>query len=126
MRIFPFDRTTLPTAASPRQPGLPIFLGTAFSLSWLLVGLIVLIGGRNALPPAAIVSMFIFGPLLAAVGASAYAEGWAGVRDLLAQWVRWRVAPRWYAIAFGIPAPIVADAAVLFLALGGPVPPALP
>ena len=45
-------------------------------------GLIVLIGGRNALPPAAIVSIFIFGPLLAAVGASAYAEGSAGVRDL--------------------------------------------
>jgi membrane protease YdiL (CAAX protease family) len=126
MRIFPFDGTTLPAAASPRQPGLPIFLGTAFSLSWLLVGLIVRIGGRNALPPAAIVSIFIFGPLLAAIGASAYAEGWAGVRDLLAQWVRWRVALRWYAIALGIPALIVVAAALLFLALGGPVPPALP
>ena len=126
MRMFPVDGTTGPAAASARQLGLLFFFGTAFSLSWLLVGLIVLIGGRTALPPAAMVSIFILGPLLAAFGASAYEEGWAGVRGLLTQWVRWRVAPRWYAIALGIPALVVVASALLFLALGGPLPPALP
>jgi membrane protease YdiL (CAAX protease family) len=125
MRMFPGDGTTRPAAASAGRLGLPIFFGTAFSLSWLLVGLIALIGGRTALPPVAMVSIFILGPLLAAFGASAYAEGWAGVRGLLAQWVRWRVAPRWYAIALGVPALIVGASALLFLALGGRVPPAL-
>jgi CAAX protease family protein len=124
--MFPFDATARPATASPPRLGLPIFFGTAFSLSWLLIGLIALVGGRNALPPAAVVSVFILGPLLAAFGASAYEQGWAGVRKLLAQWVRWRVAPRWYAIALGIPALIVVASALLFLALGGPVPPALP
>jgi membrane protease YdiL (CAAX protease family) len=114
------------TAASRPRQGLPIFFGTAFSLSWLLSGLIVLASGRNALPPAAMASIFILGPLLAAFGASAYANGWAGVRGLLTQLVRWRVGPRWYAIALGVPALIVVASALLFLALGGPVPPALP
>jgi len=126
MHMVQGDSTTRPAAAAERRLGLPIFFGTAFSLSWLLVGLIALTGGRVALPPVAIVSIFIFGPLLAAFGATAYAEGWAGVRRLLAQWVRWRVAPRWYAIALGVPALIVGASALLFLALGGPVPPALP
>src|SRR5215210_6631770 len=126
MRMFPFDGTTRPAAASPRRLGLSIFFGTAFSLSWLLIGLIALVGGRNTLAPVAMVSIFILGPLLAAFGASAYAEGWMGIRGLLTQWVRWRVAPRWYVIALGIPALIVVASALLFLALGGPVPPALP
>src|SRR5262249_14245724 len=70
--------------------------------------------------------MFILGPLLAAFGASASAEGWIGVRGLLSQWVRWRVASRWYAIALGVPALSVVASALLFLALGEPVPLALP
>jgi membrane protease YdiL (CAAX protease family) len=124
--MVPVDRTASPAIASRSRPGLAIFFGMAFSLSWLLVGLIALVWGRNALPPAAVASMFILGPLLAAFGASASAEGWIGVRGLLSQWVRWRVAPRWYAIALGVPALIVVASAMLFLALGGSAPPALP
>jgi membrane protease YdiL (CAAX protease family) len=126
MRMVPVDRTASPAIASRSRLGLVIFFGMAFSLSWLLVGLIALVWGRSALPPAVPVSMFILGPLLAAFGASASAEGWIGVRGLLSQCVRWRVAPRWYAIALGVPALIVVASDLLFLALGGPVPPALP
>jgi hypothetical protein len=61
MRMVPGDHTASPAIASRSRLGLVIFFGMAFSLSWLLVGLIALVWGRNALPPAVTVSMFILG-----------------------------------------------------------------
>jgi len=126
MRTFSSVGTADPTTASRRTRGLLIFFGIAFSLSWLIVGIIVLLVGRTSLPAMAAVSLFLFGPLVAAFGASAYEQGRAGVYELLAQYARWRAPLRWYAIALTIPALIVGASALLFVLLGGPVPPALP
>jgi len=126
MRTSSSAGTATPATPSRRTRGLAIFFGTAFSLSWLIVGMIVLLGGRTALPAMAAVSLFLFGPLVAAFGASAYEQGRAGVYELLAQCGRWRTPLRWYVIALSVPALIVGASALLFILLGGPVPPALP
>jgi uncharacterized protein len=126
MRTFSSVGTADPTTGSRRTRGLPIFFGIAFSLSWLIVGIIVLLVGRTSLPAMAAVTLFLFGPLLAAFGASAYEQGRAGVYQLLAQCGRWRAPLRWYAIALAMPALIVGVSALLFVLLGGPVPPAPP
>lgn len=44
-----------------------------------------------------------FGPLLAAFLVTAAIYGRAGVRDLLARTLKWRVAPRWYLTVLAIP-----------------------
>lgn len=45
----------------------------------------------------------LVGPLIGAVVATAICDGRQGLRDLLARMVRARVAPRWWAIALGLP-----------------------
>lgn len=42
-----------------------------------------------------------FGPLLFAVLLTVWLEGKAGLRNLFIGFTRWRVGPRWYALAFG-------------------------
>ncbi len=63
-----------------------------------------------------------FGPFVAAVLVLALTEGRGGVRDLLVRMVRWRVAPRAYAMAIGIPVVITGAAIALTLASGGAAP----
>ncbi len=43
------------------------------------------------------------GPLIAAIVVTAADEGRAGLRDLWRRSTKWRLAPRWYAAALGIP-----------------------
>lgn len=63
-----------------------------------------------------------FGPFLAAVLVLALAEGRGGVRQLLVRMVRWRVGPRAYLLAIGIPVVITGAAVGLTLASGAAVP----
>ncbi|MEX1132045.1 MAG: CPBP family glutamic-type intramembrane protease [Flavobacteriales bacterium] len=41
----------------------------------------------------------VFGPLVFAVGLTAYLEGWAGVQTLFGGFLKWKVPPQWYAFA---------------------------
>jgi len=61
-----------------------------------------------------------FGPSLAAVAVAAFT---GRLRPLLARLGRWRVAPGWYLVAFGLPAVVMAGAIGLVLATGGDLGP---
>jgi len=63
-----------------------------------------------------------FGPLIAAFIVLAFTRGWAGVRDLLASIVRWRVGLGWYAVALLLPVAITLVVLYLNAMLGGPTP----
>ena len=63
-----------------------------------------------------------FGPFVAAVIVLALTQGWSGVKDLLARMVKWRVGPRAYLVAFGIPIVITGAAILLTLATGAAMP----
>jgi hypothetical protein len=51
------------------------------------------------LPQALFMLIGGLGPMLMAIGLSAYEGGGAGVRGLLGQLLRWRVHPVWYVVA---------------------------
>jgi len=63
-----------------------------------------------------------FGPFIAAVVVLALTQGRSGVKDLLARMIKWRVGPRAYLVAFGIPIAITAVAILLTIATGAPMP----
>jgi len=88
------------------------FFVLAYAISWL------------ASIPAALGYGFMFlftqfGPALAALLVTWYSN--ASVREWARRIVRWRVAPRWYAVAIGLPVLLVGLQSVIFALLGGPI-----
>jgi membrane protease YdiL (CAAX protease family) len=99
----------------------------AYGLAWLAFGTAIAAArGLFALPvpEALVLALATLGIALAGVLAAAAEGGIAGVRDILAQAVRWRVRPMWYLALVFVPAVIAGAAFLLGLALGNPVPPA--
>lgn len=74
---------------------LPVFFVLAFVFSWY-PWIIAIARGTTSGPNP-------LGPLIAALVVAGIAEGWGGVRDLLARIVRARFGLRWYAVIFGLP-----------------------
>ena len=68
---------------------------------------VVVVGGFGPLLAAALVTWLVGGSLRA----------WAG------QVLRWRVRPRWYLAALGVPLVVFAATSIVYLALGNPIEP---
>jgi CAAX protease family protein len=79
---------TSPIARTVRRHPLVTFFALAFGIAWAFVPF----GSFGA-----------FGPLLAALVVIPIVAGRAGLRELGARLVRWRVASYWYALAIGVP-----------------------
>src|SRR6476661_8032260 len=103
--IAPASVTTAqPRAARPY--GLILYFVAAYAWQWLCLFLSFLMAhGQVTLPvPHELIDTIgALSPLLAAIGVTAYEAGGAGVRALLRQALRWRIRPRWYAVALGGP-----------------------
>jgi membrane protease YdiL (CAAX protease family) len=93
---------------------LAVFLVLAFALSWSIWPLTLL--NPESVP------MIPYGPIIAVFVVLALSRGWAGVRDLLASMVRWRVGLRWYAVALLLPVVITLVALYLNALFGGTTP----
>jgi membrane protease YdiL (CAAX protease family) len=117
------DGGQAPQARAGSMRAVLTFFVLTFAWTWGLWGIVTLIreqvpGLGNALYLAG-----AFGPSLAAVFVTLMFTGVAGLRRWLAQCLRWRVAWRWYALAFTAPPLILLAALGVHLALGGTVPP---
>ncbi len=109
-------------AVAARYPVLSYYI-LAFVISW--TGVLLIIGGPGGIPgvsaqndarlPLVLLAM-VAGPSLASVLLTAVLDGRAGLRDLLLRCVRWRMRPRWYAIAL-VAAPAIAGAVFLVLSV---------
>src|SRR5438105_10163164 len=89
------------------------FFVLAYALSWWPTPLYV-----AGVPPFFPDLPFLgTGPLLASLLVTSIASGRAGLREVGARMIRWRVGWRWYAAALGIPFGV----AVVTMALGGPI-----
>jgi uncharacterized protein len=91
------------------------FLALAYAISWPAWLLVASgYGGGEA-------TMMVaqLGPALAGL-ATVLLTG-ASMRGFIRSLVRWRVAPKWYAIAVGLPAALIAAQALLYTLLGNPV-----
>jgi membrane protease YdiL (CAAX protease family) len=101
----------------------PLFLyfALAFAISW---GAILVSVGFDGFPvtqdqlPVLIVAMLL-GPSGAALLAAWISSGRDGVRDLFSRLSRWRVSPRWYAVAI-LTAPLSTIAVLAILSLFSP------
>lgn len=98
------------------------YLVLTFAISWGAILLVIGPGNvfdpeaqTDALLPVAIVAMML-GPFLAGLAMTALVRGRAGLRHLLARALKWRVDPRWYAVAL-LTAPVSVLAALLPLSL---------
>ena len=88
------------------------FFVLAYAISWL------------AAVPAALGYGFMFfftqfGPALAALIVAWYSG--ASVLGWARKIVRWRVAPRWYAVAIGLPIVLVSTQVAIFALIGGQI-----
>ena len=92
-----------------------------FAVSW--GGLVLVVGGRTGivatteqfkLLQAPVVLMTVAGPAAASILTTGLVAGWSGYRDLLARFLRWRVAARWYAMAL-LTAPLLMTATLMAL-----------
>ena len=66
-----------------KRHDLAVFLILAFALSWFIWPFVLLDPESEAMLP--------YGPIIAVFVVLTLTRGWAGVRDLLASIVRWRV-----------------------------------
>jgi uncharacterized protein len=66
--------------------------------------------------------MLPYDPFIAVFIVLTLTKGWAGIRDLLASIVRWRVGLGWYAVALLLPVAITLVALYLSAPFGGPLP----
>jgi membrane protease YdiL (CAAX protease family) len=96
-----------------RRSPLVSFLVLAFALSW---GLGAILNGNGLLAPNA---SFILGVPIAALFVIALSEGRAGLKDLGRRIIRWRVAPRWYAVVFILPVVVIVAVLALLPLFGG-------
>jgi membrane protease YdiL (CAAX protease family) len=100
-----------------RRHPLIAFFGFAYAISWLawLPAALGYRGDLDLLLPL----IAQFGPALAAL-VVAWRAG-ASVRDWARGILRWRVAPRWYAAAIGLPVLVLGAEAAVFGLLGNPI-----
>ena len=106
-----------------------IFIVVTFGFSWLLLAIIAM-SGMGVMPfkvsSPVMTTIATLGPALGAVSAAASKSGRSGIRSLLGQALRWRVASRWYLLALFGPAFIMIAGFLLWQLLGGMRPPAPP
>lgn len=110
-----------PARARSTRAIVTFFLFT-FVWTWGLWGIVTLI--REQVPGLgnAVYLAGAFGPSVAAIFVTMMFTGGTGLRRWLSQCLRWRVALRWYVLAFFAPPLILLAALGMHLALGGAVP----
>jgi membrane protease YdiL (CAAX protease family) len=101
-----------PILAIARRRPLASFFVLTFALCW---GLGAVLDGTMLAPDG----IFLSGVLIAALIVVAVADGRSGLKDLGRRLLRWRVAPRWYAVVFLLPVAIIGTVAALTPLLGG-------
>ncbi len=129
MHTLTASSTTTAQPRAARRYGLILFFVAAYAWTWLFQLLSMLIARHTIslpLPRELVETIGFLGPALAALVVTAYEAGGAGVRALLAQLLRWRVRPIWYAVAFGGPLLLTLALAVLYRATGGVLPSSVP
>jgi membrane protease YdiL (CAAX protease family) len=107
-------------AALIKRHPLPAYYTLTFAISW--GGMLMVIGGPGGLPGTpgqadqlmGIAFSLMAGPSVSGLLLTGLVSGRAGLRDLLARLLRWRVAARWYAVTL-LTAPLLSTG--VFLAL---------
>ena len=113
---------TIPSRATTSAFPLKYVL-VAFAFTWFF-WLLAILEARGLISSLPVPAMFFgsVGPMVAAVVITAQESGRAGLRSVLSQIVRWRVAPFWYGVALLGPIVVQLVAMALHVVLGGQPP----
>ena len=128
MHTLTASSTTTAQPRTARRYGLILYFVAAYAWQWLCLFLsFLMVHGQITLPvPHELIDTIgALSPLLAAIAVIAYESGGTGVRALLRQALRWRVRPRWYAVALGGPFLLAFACVTFYLASGGTLPTAV-
>ncbi|HSR48326.1 MAG TPA: type II CAAX endopeptidase family protein [Anaerolineales bacterium] len=111
-------------AVTARGWALAVYFGLTFLITWGIQ--LVLIASENgwgglSLPPT-VHYLAPYGPMLAAIVATAWIGRSAGLKELWSRIVRWRVGWGWFAIALLSPAALFAVGVAVSVLLGGELP----
>ena len=112
-------------ARTNEQKSMAVYIILAFGITWLCwIPALVIAGQQGYLLPtmanfaqlsatgftngqhvflSILFSLAVYGPLTGALVATAMRSGKAGLADLLARMIHWRVGAKWYALTIGIP-----------------------
>lgn len=119
-----------PTLSLVRPNAIPIYFGLVFLLSWG-GGFLILDPGSLPLNAEQFTSLgpllylaIIAGPSVSGIVMIGLVDGMPGTREFLARLRRWRVAPRWYALAL-VPALSIAGMTLLLSLLSSGMSPAI-
>ncbi|MDZ7730321.1 MAG: type II CAAX endopeptidase family protein [Natrialbaceae archaeon] len=95
------------------------FLAITYSFTWVVQGALLLSGMEASWTASILIGFGGFGP---PVGAAVvlWASG-GSLRQWLGQVLHWRVGPRWWLLAIGLPGVILVVGSGLFVLFGGPI-----
>jgi membrane protease YdiL (CAAX protease family) len=104
-----------------RRHPVPAYYALAFAISWGGVLVLVGPGGLPATPEQRMTMglAMLAGPSVASLLLTGVVSGRAGLREVLARLLNWRVGGRWYAVAL-LTAPLLTAAVALALSLRSP------
>ena len=102
------------TADAIRRHPLLAFFAFAYALSWWPSVLYLLTGWGSPILGC--------GPFLAAIVVLSLTSGKPGLKQLFHSMLKWRVAPRWWAVAILLPVAVTLAAAGMNIALGAQIP----
>ena len=102
------------TADAIRRHPLLAFFAFAYALSWWPSVLYLLTGWGSPILGC--------GPFLAAIVVLSLTSGKPGLKQLFHSMLKWRVAPRWWAVAILLPIAVTLAAAGMNIALGAQIP----
>ena len=116
LRLRPRERSNrlASTAVAIRRHPLSAFFAFAYALSWWPSVLYLLTGWGSPILGC--------GPFLAAIVVLSLTSGKPGLKQLFRSMLKWRVAPRWWAVAILLPIAVTLAAAGMNIALGAQIP----
>lgn len=110
--------------SADRRRGLIAYFVLAFAITWgIQLLLIASENGWGGLGVSPVIHYLVpYGPMLAAIIATAWIGGGAGLKEMWGRITRWRVGWTWFLIALLSPAALFAVGVVVAMLLGEPAP----
>jgi membrane protease YdiL (CAAX protease family) len=98
---------------------LAAFVGIAYAFTWLIQGIVLILGLEASWTQSILIGFGGFGPPVAAAVVIWASDG--SLRKWISQFFKWRIGATWWVLALGLPFVVLALGSALYVLLGGPI-----